>query len=358
MDPKKHTCPDCTDNSVVRRDFLKTVGGGAAVVAGSSLPLWATPKVHAAPPAANAPTTRSAAETAVTALYNSLSDEQRQEICFDWNHRDERRGLLRTFISNNWHITRHRIRSNFYSREQQGIIHDIFQGIIHPDWQQRVTKQLRDDNRGQPWGSSQSIAIFGQPGGEHFEFVMTGRHMTIRADGNTTPHVAFGGPIFYGHAASGFNESPGHPGNVYWSQGRRANILYQMLNGRQQEMALVERRPQESAVEFRGRNGEFTGIPVTELTNDQKDELRGVLALLLEPYRVEDRSEALACLNEQGGLDRCHLTFYREGDLGDDGEWDNWRLEGPAFVWHFRGTPHVHVWVNVANDPSVELNAG
>ena len=27
--------------------------------------------------------------------------------------------------------------------------------------------------------------------------------------------------------------------------------------------------------------------------------------------------------------------------------------EGPLFVWHFRGTPHIHVWVNIADDPSV-----
>jgi ATPase subunit of ABC transporter with duplicated ATPase domains len=26
--------------------------------------------------------------------------------------------------------------------------------------------------------------------------------------------------------------------------------------------------------------------------------------------------------------------------LGKEGEWDNWRLEGPSFVWYFRGFPH------------------
>ena len=56
-------------------------------------------------------------------------------------------------------------------------------------------------------------------------------------------------------------------------------------------------------------------------------------------------------------LFECALTFYKDGDIGDDGEWDNWRLEGPAFVWYFRGTPHVHIWINVADEPSVPLNA-
>ena len=78
------------------------------------------------------------------------------------------------------------------------MIREIFEGIIHPDWVQRIDKQLEDDAGG--YGNDQSIAIFGQPGSGKFEFVMTGRHMTIRCDGNSADHVAFGGPIFYGHA--------------------------------------------------------------------------------------------------------------------------------------------------------------
>ena len=69
------------------------------------------------------------------------------------------------------------------------------------------------------------------------------------------------------------------------------------------------------------------------------------------------RFEVVRCLGVQGGLDQCHLAFYEEGDLGNDGVYDNWRLEGPSFVWYFRGRPHVHVWVNVADDPSPKLNA-
>ena len=56
---------------------------------------------------------------------------------------------------------------------------------------------------------------------------MTGRHMTLRCDGNSTEHVAFGGPIFYGHAASGFNEKADHPGNVFWPQALAANKVYE-----------------------------------------------------------------------------------------------------------------------------------
>src|SRR5205085_6330840 len=184
-----------------------------------------------------------------------------------------------------------------------------------------------------------------------------GRHMTIRADGNSESHVAFGGPIFYGHAASGFNEEVHHPGNVFWHQAVMANKVYTLLDTRQQKEALVAKRPPEAAVGFRGAQGGFPGIPVGELSTPQKEELQKVLLTLLDQYRKEDQEEALECLKKQGGLDKCSLAFYKEGDIGDDGEWDNWRLEGPSFVWYFRGYPHVHVWVNVADDASVALNA-
>ena len=49
-----------------------------------------------------------------------------------------------------------------------------------------------------------------------------------KAFGTTTGgfDVAFGGPIFYGHAADGFNEGPTHPGNVFWPQAVAANKLF------------------------------------------------------------------------------------------------------------------------------------
>jgi hypothetical protein len=356
---KKKVCPDCeaSDVGLDRRDFLRAVGVTAAAATASTLPLFA-----AAPSAKplTAPTKTSAAETALKGLYESLSDAQKKEMCFDWDHVEttgRKRGLLRTFVSNNWQITKPHIRSDFYTKKQQMIIHDIWKGLINPEWEAKFRKQLKDDTGGKEWGDQQSIAIFGTPGSDKFEFVMTGRHMTLRADGNTESHVAFGGPIFYGHAASGFNEKVHHPNNVFWPQAVQANKVYAMLDAKQQARALVADRPQESAVAFRGDKGGFPGIPVEELSDDQKKELHKTLLMLIEPFRIEDRNEALACLHKQGGLNKCGLAFYKDGDIGEDGEWDNWRLEGPSFVWYFRGEPHVHVWVNVADDPSVKTNA-
>ena len=101
----------------------------------------------------------------------------------------------------------------------------------------------------------------------------------------------------------------------------------------------------------------FPGVPIRDLSADQKEHMQQVLQKLIEPYRQSDRDEAVACLKAQGGLDACSLAFYQEDDLGNDGIWDDWRVEGPSFVWHYRGAPHVHVWVHVSDDPLINLNA-
>ncbi len=333
---------------MARRDFLKIAGAGSGVVLGGG---WTAISVAGSPSQAAAP------ETVVARLYESLGDDQKKQIAFPWDYVDTSKnwGLLRTRISANWRITEPKIKSDFYTPKQQQMIREIFEGIINPDWHARFDKQLADDDEG--FGTNQRIAIFGSPGQDKFEFVLTGRHMTIRCDGNSADHVALGGPIFYGHAAESFNEKPDHPGNVFWHQALAANHVYQMLDGKQRKLALIAKEPKESVVSFQGPDGPFTGIPIAELSSDQKEHVQKVLKALLEPYRQSDQDEVVACLKTQGGLDRCHLAFFEDADVGGDGVWDVWRLEGPAFVWHFRGKPHVHTWVNVSADPSVKLNA-
>lgn len=339
-----------------RREFLSNTG---RLVAGAGLAA-ALPGVRLLAEA-QTPAAKSTPESLTKLLYETLSPKQRETICFAWDHEDGR-GLLRTHVAANWDITDQYVASDFYTADQRELIRHILEGIIQPEWHERIYKQLKDDSGG--FGKQNSIAIFGEPGSGQCELVLTGRHMTLRADGNSTPHVAFGGPIFYGHAAESFNEKADHPGNVFWPQAQAANKLYQMLDGEQQEAALVRKphMPGEDDVYFEGEKGkaagEFQGIPVAQLASDQQEHMQKVLRKLIEPYRTGDQQEVLACLDAHGGLEACHLAFYEEGDIGGDQVWDNWRLEGPAFVWHFRGAPHVHCWVNVADSPEVELNAG
>ena len=344
-------CPDCdltSAPSLNRRQFVQAtaVAAAAATSSGLLLPPHAARAAESAQP-----------EQLVQKLYESLSESQRSRICFPWDYQDER-GLLRTHVSNNWSITDPKtlnVGGDFYTADQRDMIEAIFLGMYNPDFHEKIRKQLQDDAGG--YGRAQTIAIFGEPGHGKWEFVMTGRHLTIRCDADSAEHVAFGGPIFYGHAAQGFDEAADHPGNVYWHQALKANKLFEMLDGKQRELALVATAPYESEVSFKGAAGGFAGIPIADLTADQKEHAQSVLTTLLEPYRVSDRDQAIECLTAQGGLDKCSLAFFREDDIGNDSVWDIWRIEGPSFVWHYRGAPHVHVWVNIADDPSVATNA-
>lgn len=340
-----HNSPGISLPQVDRRTFLKSAGVAGVALAGSPLNFAIAKDAVATP---------KTPESIVKLLFESFTPGQKEAVCFDWDHTEPKRGLLRTAVSNNWNITSKIINSDFYTNDQRQMVKDIFEGIISEEWHDRYYKQLKDDAGG--FGNDQSLAIFGTPGGDKFEFVMTGRHMTLRCDGNTADHVCFGGPLFYGHAGESFYEDADHPGNVFWEQAVSANQVYAMLDGKQRKVAEVGRTPREGDAAFEGKNGNIQGLPISEMSADQKEQMQKTLKKLTEMYRKSDQDEFTKCLDAQGGLDACSLAFYTDEDLGDDKVWDNWRLEGPSFVWHFRGAPHVHVWVNVADSPDVQWN--
>jgi hypothetical protein len=321
-------CPEC-DEGLSRRDFVRRVTRVA--VAGGLLPL-----ADGARRAVAAPSPTSTAETAVKRFHDSLKDEQRKEICFPFDH------PLRTRISANWAITKPRIQE-FFTRDQQAILEEIFRGVLSPEGFDKISKQLKEDDGG---FGRYHVALFGTPGSGAFEWEMTGRHLTLRADGDSVANVAFGGPMIYGHGAG--DSEKGLPGNVFYYQTQKANEVFKALDGKQRKAALVAKAPEESAVQVQGDAGRFPGLSVGELSADQKGLVESVIKVILEPYRKEDVDEALAILKDGGGLDALHMAFYEDDDIGDDQEWDIWRLEGPTFVWHFRGAPHVHAYVNVA----------
>jgi hypothetical protein len=154
-----------------------------------------------------------------------------------------------------------------------------------------------------------------------------------------------------------FYERPDHPGNVWWHQARLASKVFQALHGKQQKLALVLRDSpvdNPATIRLQGESGKFAGIPASELSRDQKILVEEVMRSLLAPYRQSDVERVMAAVKANGGRDKLHLSFYQEGDLPDkDGVWDRWKLEGPSFVWYFRGSPHVHTWINIADNATL-----
>ena len=321
-DPAR-TCPDC-DESLDRRRFLQSVGGVAAAC--SAAPLLTNI-------ASAAPTPKSAAETAVKALYESMSDDQTKGVCLPFDHK------LRTRIDANWRITRARTSDQFLTSDQLDLVDQILKGITSEDGYERLKRQMQADTKN---GLADfSFAIFGEPGNGPSQFELTGRHLTLRADGDSVKGAAFGGPLVYGHGQ-------GNPErNLFYYQTKQVNEVFKALDEKQAQQALVADSPSEDEVELQGKEGKFPGIAVADLSSDQKDLVTATLKTLLSPYREEDVDEVMHILKAGGGQDSLRMSYYADSDLKGDKVWDVWRIEGPSFVWHFRGDPHVHAYINI-----------
>ncbi len=324
-------CPDCDGpQQQNRREFLRTTTCLGLAAAAGGAASWIPSIARAAEPPKS--------ETLVARLYQSLDDKQKKSCLFPFDDQ------LRSRVDANWHITDTRIARDF-NQDQQALIRDIFRGLHSEEYAAKVFQQVEHDGG---FGNC-SIALFGQPGSGAFEFVLTGAHVTRRCDGDSVQGAAFGGPVFYGHAAAGFNEPADHRGNAYWYQAQRANELFQAFDNKQRDLALRETPRVErgnDTVKFSTEPTQIQGLPVSEMSADQQELARRVMHDVLAPFRQVDREESMKMI-EKNSFDKLHFSYYKNGDIGGDGVWDIWQIEGPAMVWFFRGSPHVHTWVHV-----------
>ena len=136
---------------LTRRAFVRGLGAGALTLLSPVVPGQAR--------AARGRSLETDASR-VRALFDTLSPEQRNAITFAWDHVDSKRGLLRTHVSNNWSVTRPRLRDDFYTDEQRALVRQIFESLVNPDWLERFDRQQDDDGGG--FGRYQNVAIFGE----------------------------------------------------------------------------------------------------------------------------------------------------------------------------------------------------
>jgi hypothetical protein len=274
----------------------------------------------------------------VVALRDSLTPAQASRFLLPWS--DPRR----THAANNWHVVPETI-GRAYSTDQRQLISDIVRSLTSDDGHDRLTRSMRDDAGGI---DNYSAALFADDS-DRLAFVLTGRHMTMRADAGASG-APFGGPVFYGHAVE-FNERPEHPGNVWWRHARAASEVYYALDEADREVALVagpSPRDVEHSVRLDGAGRTPSGVSVGALADDQQKLVSGVLDEMLAPYRELDVDAVWKSIQANGGVGGLRLTFYSDGDLPDEsGVWDRWKVEGPGLAWYFRGSPHVHAWLNV-----------
>jgi hypothetical protein len=340
----KAICPEChesveTPEPLDRRGFIRVLGEQTTLLAAGAVVAGAAPRVLADQPVQQ-PAARNAkpAEALIQELYNNMTAEQkRSNLVLPWNHA-ARRGMFNSPINQ-------RI-GQAYTQPQQELIQRILRSIASDEeGYARITRNGTFDGSRSLQGCGANI--FGDPtNGRQFAWVFTGHHLTVRCDGNSEPDAAFGGPVYYGHSPDGYSSR-----NCFYYQTRSVLSVFDSLTEAQRRQAVVTGSPGEMAPSVQFRNT-HPGIPASELTADQRRLVETVMRDVLSPYRREDADEVMQLVRRNGGLERIHLTFYRDRDSNDTNRWHFWRLEGPGFVWNYRVLPHVHTYVNIAAAPA------
>ncbi len=290
-----------------------------------------------------AATTPRPAEALVRELYTSLTADQRRDAVYSWDHgatNDQPASRLRFYNASMGQSI-----GRIYTPAQRELIERILRSISSgDDGMQKLT-------RGGTFDNSRSLAncgahIFGDPtGNQRFCWLFTGHHLTVRCDGNSEPDAAFGGPMYYGHSPNGYSSQ-----NIFYYQTRSVRGLYDALSGAQQQRAVLNGppNPREGLESVQFRDHGYPGLPIGELTADQRTLVQTVMRDVLSPFRREDADEVMDLIRRNGGMERIRIAFYRDPGSTDNARWHFWRLEGPGFVWNYRVLPHVHTFVNIA----------
>jgi len=277
-------------------------------------------------------------------FYKSLSDEQRRAICLPLND------SKRQFVSNWWYINPKQRLHTHYTDEQRDLVQKIFDSLHHPEHQEKMRWQVQKDLMGQI-KNTPSVGFFGTPEDDDFEFIYTGHHVTRRCNAHTDKGLGFGGrPIFYGNFAKAFREGPKHEGNPFWYQGVVFNEFVSSLDGKQREKILVGREPrsEKPAAVIKKRKTDLPGLSTADLSADQKEKLLETMRRMLVCFRADDVDATIKTIRERKLVDRLWVSCYGgRYDIGRDGVWDTWQIEGPEMVWYFRGMPHIHGYFHV-----------
>ena len=338
-------CPECSEGAAPlsglrRREFIRAVAGGAVGMLGGSALLSST-SAFAAPSAKLA--APKPAEGLVRELFSTLTPAQKKAMVLPWAHGSENGRTPSRLNTHNATPLGKKLGEQF-TKPQQDLIRTTFKAILSGEESyDRISRHGKWDNAGSFEGNG--IAIFGDPSGkEPFSWVFAGHHLTLRCDGNSQPNTAFGGPMYYGHAANGHSDT-----NVYNYQTKQVMSVFDMLSEQQRKQAVVVGDPGDGAEALKPRLVEKppVGVGYGDLDDSQRTLVAGVMRTLISPFRQEDGDEVMHLIKTNGGMERLRLAFYKENAEKGTARWDYWRLEGPGFIWNYRVLPHVHCFVNI-----------
>jgi hypothetical protein len=340
-------CPECVQQpqqaeptGVGRRDFIRTVSGGVAALAGMGA--VGMPRIGRADEAASTKPAKPS-EALVKELYASLSAEQKKAIVLPWNHKDKDGNIVRLRMYNG--AINDQIINDEYTKPQQELVGRILRSICSDEeGYRRITRNGTFDSSGSLEGCG--AHIFGNPDEGQYAWVFTGHHLTVRCDGNSEEATAFGGPMYYGHSPNGYSTN-----NVFNFQTKAVLSVFDALDENQRKKAIVAGNPGEQIGSLKSKKPpeQNPGIGYKELSSDQKQLVERVMRECISPYRKEDADEVMQIIKAIGGMEKIHLAFYEDAKMADGQRWHFWRLEGPGFVWNYRVLPHVHCFVLISS---------
>lgn len=325
-----------------RRDALKGAAGLGALAGSVAVLRYG----FVAPP----PSERLASvdELAIQ-VFEGLAEDERAKACVPYDH------PLRQYYNRGLGMGGAMVATLGWDRRRA--LTDLFHAGLSEIGRTRVPDQF-----GFGWTgvNFMQLVICGDPRTGPYQIVLSGVHLNLRIGGRSEEGAALGGAQVYGDQRG--NERVGLPGNVYRYQMEAAHRLRESLTPAQRAAMRVEHAPAQTLIGVQGRDGRFDGVPVAELVPASRKSAREVVARILENYAEEDAAYALECLERNGGVDALHLADYdvdyQGGRRAGDAPSQIFRLEGPAAVFHFRGEPHVHAFVNVAMDGDRPLSLG
>jgi hypothetical protein len=201
-----------------------------------------------------------------------------------------------------------------------------------------------------------SVLLCGNPKTPPYQLILTGPHLNLRVGGRSREGAAFGGPLVYGDQRG--NSVQGLPGNLYRFQFQTAHRLFQSLQPEQRRLALQKASPIQTDIQLRGSHASFAGLELATLLPKSRTIARELIEAILSTYPLEDIAYAWQCLERNGGSERLYLSYYEDSEVDHGGQFQNFRLEGPAAVFYFRGYPHVHALINVGMDGDAPLSVG
>ena len=298
-------------------------------------------------------------------LVESLSPLQRRHVMLPWDHPS--RGLV-THVACMRHAPRV---ADVLGAGQRRLVQRLYDTMTSAPERRRLGRLVGLEAGGL---DPCALLIYGNPDHGDFQVMISGAHLLIRGGGMTRAGSAFGGPLAYGHQLG--NGVPRLPGNAFADHGDALNAFLATLPETAQREARVRGRAHhETAVQLQGPHGRFRGLAASRLGERGRERLAGLVDLMLSCYDTTDREAAWGCIRRNGGVEALRLAVWTDGGRYDDGRamtdlppderarrgvpyWHVWRIEGPGSVLHFRGWPHVHAAIHLADDGGARQHVG